>query len=383
MNEAEKTNMAALPRDVTSTYPLEAAPVSSSALCLSAKQWLLTLVLMILLCVSIPRLWPSIEDFKPGHDYRMPYALSDDYWLYSRYCQWVAHNCDVAVVGDSAAWGHYVPPDGSLSHYLNQGTDAQTFANMGIDGIHPVAMTGLLAYYGQAITDKKVVLSFNPLWMTSKKHDLQTEKEFRFNHPRLVPQFKPRIACYTESVPNRIAIVLERHIQVLSWVSHLRTAYFNTMDLSNWALAHPYETIPRRLPQPEETLEQQRPWNARGGATQDFPWVGLETSVQWAFFRRAIENLRDRGNTVFVLIGPFNEHMMTEKSLDTYRSIKAGVATWLQQNKVPYYLPPPLPSELYADASHPLRGGYAMLAQWLCADETFKSVILNPGELSQ
>jgi len=359
----------------------------SNELRLLVRQWLLTLAILMLLFVFMPGLWTMIEDFEPARDYRIPYTLSDDYWLYSRYCQASRDNHDVMVVGDSVVWGHYVPPDGSLSHYLNQMAGAQTFANMGIDGIHPVAMAGLLEYYGQAIRGKKVILSFNPLWMTSKKHDLQTEKEFRFNHPRLVPQFTPRIACYTESMTNRINIVMERHVQLLKWASHLSTAYFNKMDLSTWAMAHPYEfpmgAIPFRLPQPEETVEQAQPWNARGGAAQNFPWVGLETSVQWQFFKRAIKTLQSRGNTVFVLMGPFNEHMMTDQSLETYHSIKSGVETWLQQNRVPYYLPEPLPSELYADASHPLKAGYAMLAQWLCDDESFKSVILSSAEPAQ
>jgi hypothetical protein len=375
-----------LKKNVT-TVPPAATPVCDSEPGLSVRQWLFTGVLMVLLCVSIPRLWQTLEAFKPGRDYRMPYTLSDDYWHYQRYCQWSVDQHDVMVIGDSVVWGHYVPPDGSLSHYLNQMPGTRTFANLGIDGIHPAAMAGLLKYYGRAITGKTVILSFNPLWMTSKKHDLQTDKEFRFNHPRLVPQFTPKIACYTESIPNRAGIVVERHIPLLSWASHLRTAYFSKMDLSHWALAHPYEWpvrgIPFELPKPQATPEQEDAWHVRGATQQDFPWVSLETSVQWTFFKRAIKTLQDRGNTVFVLMGPFNEHMMTEKSLEKYHAIKAGVETWLQENKVPYSVPAPLPSELYADASHPLRGGYAMLAERLADDESVQAVVLSPAEPAQ
>ncbi len=359
----------------------EAMPFSSNALRLSVSQWLLTGALTVVLCAALPKLWALVEDFSPEQDYRLPYTLSDDYWLYRQYCQQSTATHEVMVVGDSVVWGHYVPMDGSLSHYLNEMASPQTFANMGIDGIHPAALAGLLKYYGQAITNKTVVLCFNPLWMTSKKHDLQTVKEFRFNHPRLVPQFKPNIACYTESVPNKIGIVLERHSELLSWTSHLRTAYYNKMDLSNWALEHPYDCpvpgIASRLPQPQTTAEQHKAWNTRGMVKQTFPWVDLDSSVQWRFFRRAVETLRKRDNTVFVLIGPFNEHMMTDTSLEAYHTIKAGIETWLQENKVPYTLPAPLPSELYADASHPLSKGYALLAQWLVEDDAFKSVVLD------
>ena len=198
-----------------------------------------------------------------------------------------------------------------------------------------------------------------------------------------MPQFTPRIACYTESLPGKLNIILERHVELLSWASHLRTAYFDKMDLSTWAMAHPYEWPLDDLFQPEATPEQEEPWNAQGRGAQNFPWVSLDTSVQWAFFKRAIETLRDRGNTVFVVVGPFNEHMMTEESLEKYHAIKAGVETWLHENKVPYSVPAPLPSELYADASHPLRDGYAMLAQRLFEDESFKSVILRSAEPAQ
>lgn len=369
------------------TSPPTATPVCDSEPVFSVRQWLFTGALMVFLFAFIPRFWQALEAFEPGNDYRVPYALSDDYWLFQRYCKEAVDEHDVMVIGDSVVWGHYVPPDGSLSHYLNQMPGYQSFANLGIDGIHPAAMAGLLKYYGQAITGNTVILSFNPLWMTSKKHDLQTNKEFRFNHPRLVPQFTPKIACYTESTPNRIDIVLERHIELLSWASHLRTAYFNKMDLASWALEHPYDSpfggVPFELPKPQDTQEQEDPWNARSARPQNFPWVSLDSSVQWSFFKRAVKTLQDRGNTVFVLMGPFNEHMMTEESLTKYRSIKAGVETWLQENRVPYSVPASLPSELYADASHPLRGGYAMLAQWLFEDESFKSVVLSSAEPAQ
>ena len=362
-------------------------PFGSNCVRLSGREWSVVAIVVSALFFLGPTLWERLEEFEPEPDYRLPYVLSSDYWLYERYCRWACSQGETLVIGDSVVWGHYVSQDQTLSHYLNEIAGDNRFANLGVDGIHPAALDGLLRYYGEDISNKTVILHLNPLWMSTPKHDLQSEKEFRFNHPRLVPQFLPRIACYTESVPNRIGIVLERKTPLLSWASHLRTAYFNKMDLSSWTMQHPYE-LPFRaltfeLPEPKETTEQDQPWNARGGTKQSFPWVSLESSVQWKFFRRAVENLREHGNTVFVLIGPFNEHMLKDKSLETYRSIKAGVETWLRENKVPYYLPAPLPSDLYADASHPLGGGYAMLARRLFDDESFKSVVLSPGGQSK
>jgi hypothetical protein len=74
---------------------------------------------------------------------------------------------------------------------------------------------------------------------------------------------------------------------------------------------------------------------------------------------------------VFVLVGPFNEHMLKEPSLKTYRRIKGEIAAWLEAEKIPHFVPAALPSELYADASHPLGPGYQALARQLLADQSF------------
>jgi hypothetical protein len=153
------------------------------------------------------------------------------------------------------------------------------------------------------------------------------------------------------------------------------------MDLSSWSVEHPYtcpaKTVTGQLPEPKETIEPVKPWNAGDETRYDFPWVGLETSLQWRFFRDSIEVLRERGNTVFVVVGPFNEHMMTEESLALYEQIKSGIEEWLRINNVPYYIPPTLPSEYYADASHPLGEGYKLMAEWIYGNKSFESAILD------
>ena len=81
--------------------------------------------------------------------------------------------------------------------------------------------------------------------------------------------------------------------------------------------------------------------------------------------------LRERGNDVLVVLGPFNEHMLEEKSRETYGDRRRAVEAWLEGQGIPHFAPALLPSELYADASHPLAGGYAQLAQQLLANEAF------------
>jgi hypothetical protein len=378
---------------------IEDVPFGSNYVRLPGREWIIVGIVFSAIFYLAPALWERFEKFEPDPDYRLPYELSSDYWLYNRYCRWACSRYETLVIGDSVVWGHYVPKGNTLSHYLNENaarlnsppkTGRSQFANLGVDGIHPVALAGLLKYYGRQISDKNVVLHLNPLWMSSQKHDLQITKEFHFNHPRLVPQFIPNIPCYKDSYSSRIWAVLERYMAFLSWTSHLKTNYFGGMDLPTWTLEHPYENplqaVPATLGSDQTRLRRARTstsvdfdqnehvsWTEKGIEKGDFQWVELATSLQWSFFRRTVELLKARGNTVFVLVGPFNEHMLTEESDTIYQKMKSEIEVWLQQNNIAYYMPPALPSEFYRDASHPLSEGYDMLAKQLFENQSFKS----------
>ncbi len=369
---------------------IEEVPYGSNCVRLSAREWLIIGIVFSALLYFGPTLWEHIERFEPGPDYRLPYDLSSDYWLHNRYCRWACSpspsegrgsRYETLVIGDSVVWGHFVSKDNTLSHHLNKNAGHNQFANLGVDGIHPAALAGLLKYYGRDIKGANVILHFNPLWMSSKKHDLQIDKEFHFNHPKLVPQFIPKIPCYKDSYSRRLSAVVERYVTFLSWTSHLKITYFDSMDLPAWTLEHPYgnplKAVTLQLPTFEDDGQNERiSWKEKGIAKQDFQWVELETSLQWNFFQQSIKMLKARGNTVFVLVGPFNEHLLKGKSIDTYRRMKSEIEAWLRQNNVPYYMPEALPSNLYVDASHPLSEGYAMLAKQLYENESFRSSIL-------
>jgi hypothetical protein len=208
------------------------------------------------------------------------------------------------------------------------------------------------------------------LWLSSPRHDLQADEEFRFNHPRLLPQFVPHIPCYKEEISPRIGILVEQRVPFSAWTNHLQQAYFDRTDLPSWTLEHPYEDptapVAQGLPPSDNLLRHESvPWTERGIKKQDFAWVEPGESLQWRSFRHAIEILERRGNRVFVLVGPFNEHMLSAQNLPEYAKVKAAIEAWLAENGVPYSAPAPLPSELYADASHPLAAGYALLARQL------------------
>lgn len=364
--------------------PAAAAPLSSSAVRLSPRQWLVAVVLVGLLWLGIPAAWRQIEPLPEGPDLRVPYPLSDDYWTVERHFRQAVSRKETLLIGDSVIWGHYVDRNGTLSHYLNQLTGRQRFANLGVDGIHPAALAGLVEHYGGAVRGRKVVLNCNLLWMSSARHDLQTEKEFSFNHPALVPQFWPRIPCYRETISGKLSNVVGRNVSMLAWVKHLQIAYFDNDDLPYWTIEHPYrspiQAITLELPSPDEPPQRQpvaKPWTEKGIGRFNPAWVELDTSIQWSCFRRIVQTLESRGNEVFVVVGPFNEHMLGDESRRVYQERKHHVEAWLGDNGIPCYVPPPLASRLYADASHPLAEGYRVLAEEMLDDESFQTFLVT------
>jgi hypothetical protein len=361
---------------------------------LSAGQWLVTVVIIVLVLLLLPRLWTKAERFDTGTDYRIPYQLSKDYWLYSRRVQQATDPAQVFVLGDSVVWGEYVLPDGTLSHFLDQ--EAKTtnrFINCGLNGLFPLAQEGLVSYYSPTLNHRKVIVQCNVLWMTSPKADLSTAKEEQFNHSRLVPQFFPRIPCYRADANERLAAAIEREIPFFAWVGHLQNAYFEQKSILKWTLEGDDQTPPRypngyknplaqiKLsvpttpqddPQRGPKSTRHKPWSSQGQNTTSFEWVSLDSSLQWQAFQRVIGTLRQRENDILVVLGPFNEHMVSEQSRPALQAIRQGISTWLTQQQLAHLVPEALPSELYADASHPLTEGYARLAKQLYETEIFQ-----------
>jgi len=374
-----------------------AVPFGSNAVRLSPRQWLIALLIIAAVLIALPRAWEGVEPMDIDADYRLPYRLSDDYWTFSRWAR-VAAAAEpgpppVLVVGDSVIWGHYVAPGQTLSGHLNAcETDALvSYANLGVDGIHPAALAGLLEYYGRAVAHRDVILHCNLLWLSSARHDLSSRKEVAFNHPRLVPQFVPRIPCYRESADARLAMAIGRHLEFLAWADHVRVAYFGSKDLASWSLEHPYGcpagAVTLALPRPDEPptpTPDARPWTEKGIPRFGPTWVPLGESFQWASFRRALQVLRRRGCRVFVVVGPFNEPMLQNESLRTYKRMQREVAAWLNENGVPHVVPAALASDLYADASHPLSEGYRLVAKGLLQDASFQAFMRkSPGRDSK
>jgi hypothetical protein len=354
---------------------------------LNFKNWIAAIGILAVLIWATPRAWKDFETFETTADYRIPYALSKDYWLYQRRIEQKTSATNILVIGDSVVWGEYVMPDGTLPHFLGE-----RFINAGVNGLYPLAIEGLVNNYAP-LRNRKVILHCNLLWMSSPKADLQENKAQQINHSRLLPQFQ-KIPSYRADANERLGVLVERNVQFMSWVTHLQTTYFNNKSIPQWTLAddgneppqfpnaykNPLSQIAMHVPpapsdDPERGPKSPRhkPWTQTGAAPVHFDWVPIDQSLQWTAFVRTLETLRARGNDVLVVIGPFNEHMIAPDSKDGFVKLRDGVRAYLQQAKIPFATPAVLPSELYADGSHPLTEGYRLLAAELEEDAAFKA----------
>jgi hypothetical protein len=361
---------------------------------LNLRLWIATVGVVVFLWAAVPVVWKRIEPLETRLDYRIPFALSRDYWLYARRLERARDRQAVFLVGDSVVWGEYVLPDGTLSHFLDRESGVTNrFLNAGVNGMFPLALEGLVAHYGQSIGKRKVLLPCNLLWMTSPKADLSTDKEEAFNHSRLVPQFSPRIPCYRADASERLAALLERQAGFLQWVGHLENVYFGQKSIPSWTLADdggepptypnlnrcPIGQIHLQVPSPfgpdperGPTSNRHHAWSQSSARLVEFEWVQAGASLQWQAFQRTVNTLRARGAEVLVILGPFNESMLAPDNKPAYLKLRDTIATWLKSEGVPHVVPDPLPSDHYADASHPLTDGYALLAKRLWADATFQ-----------
>ena len=349
----------------------------SNAFRLTLREWILCGLLICAATIAIPKMWQQVERFSAPPDYRVPYALSDDYWTYQRLVHHAIENEQILLIGDSVVWGEYVTPSGTLSEALNRHAGRTKFVNGGLNGSHPLALAGLVRHHARRLRDTQVILHCNLLWLSSAERDLQTDRETTFNHPELVPQFWPRIPCYKAPIEERMGICIDRISDIRMWVRHLRIRDFESLDVPSWSLEHPY-TNPLSQVQFGQVQPLNQPhsaptsWTERGIGIQDMPWIDLDTSLQWQAFQRTVELLQSRHNQVFVIVGPFNEHMLSTASQYRYLVMKQAAESWLRERGIPYHQSAVLPSEDYGDASHPLAAGYIQLAKQVYEDAAFQ-----------
>lgn len=382
---------------------------SSHALRLSGRQWVALAGVLAALALLLPATWDRVEPFDPCGDYRLPYEFSQDYWHCARWFRESARRDPVLVIGDSVVWGEYVGLGESLPGQLNRLTGGGRFANLGVNGLHPAAMLGILRYHGGAIRGRSVMVVLNTLWMSSARHDLREapsegeEVRATFNHPALVPQFWPSVPRYTAPFDERVGIVVERASPFLGWVSHLKirgahvgeghkghgqAATGETAEMAQRSaepriddpLPKPFGAFLDAVPEPAPGPHgQPMTWEERGLPVGRIPWPDARESLQWRFFREVVALLRSRGNRVCVFVSPFNPHMQAAESRGRHDAMVREMTAQLADAGVAVLCGAPLPGAEYADASHPLAPGYARLARALMSDPVFREWLSGDG----
>lgn len=283
-----------------------------NAVRLTLRHWLSVAAIAGLVLPGTPWLWKRIERFDMSSDYRVPFALSKDYWLYQRQLERIPKDRPV-LIGDSVVWGEYVRADGTLSHFLSeQLAQPGQVVNAGVNGLFPLALEGLVRYYAGPLRHRQIILHCNLLWLSSPKADLHTAKEERFNHADLVPQLVSHIPCYRAGLNHRLAVVLEREFPFAQWANHLQIAYFGQKNVLSWTLEeedgnpprfpnafkNPFSQITLAVPgepaiDPERgpASPRHKPWSNTGQGSTRFEWVELERSLQWAAFQRLVPQI--------------------------------------------------------------------------------------------
>ena len=221
------------------SHPGGAATPRPHGFWLTSRQWFMVATLMLVMLSSLPSVWKAIEPFDPEMDYRVPYATSQDYWLFQRHLETSLPERPVFFVGDSVVWGEYVTADSTWTAFLNQRRQEgdQSFVNLALNGLYPLALEGLVTHYAGPLEQSRVMLHFNLLWMSSPQADLSEPKQQVFNHPTLVPQWWPGIPSYHASFEMRLSSSIGHHWPWFPWVRHLNIQYWDQKDPYAWTLA--------------------------------------------------------------------------------------------------------------------------------------------------
>jgi len=353
---------------------------SSNAMRLTPRQWLVTLTLFVLVLSAFPKLWKHFETFDTPTDFRLAGTYRDDYWIFSGWTEQAADQYPILFMGDSVIWGAYVANEHTLPAHLNSIFDQQQIANLAIDGLHPVAMKGLLDHYGSAISGTKIILHFNPLWLSSKRQDLTAAEEFPINHPRLLPQWSPDIESYHENFEAKVGIVQQRYLPYVNMVNHLRLCHLNNRNFSRWVIDNPRKNPFAQIVTNMNVASQQgtddsRDFRQRNLAPRDWQWVSMADSFQWKYFIKTVKILHKRGSDVFVMVGPVNPHMLTPESRIRLENLYSDTTAWLKDSGIVHFVVPDMEPALYADATHPTAAGYELIAERMLADEKVRNWI--------
>ncbi len=356
---------------------------NSNSIVLSGREWLAATALFLAIGFGLDFGWRRWEKLPPESDYRSTCWAErmSDYWAYSQWTRAARDRHRILLIGSSVIWGQEVPNTETLSHFINSELGRDDVANLGIDGLTDAAMTGLFKHYGRHLRDTNIILEFNPLWMSSPRRDLRGSGNdiWQFHHPRLVPQFDRRISYY-RSFGERLGYAIEHRLRLPPFVRHLMVNDFENKSIGAWLMDHPYRFPPAALTFTPAPMMKDRqglgtPWSSRKDAQiRDDPFLRIVESLQWEFYLKALGRLREKGNNVFVLLGPYNSYCLTEASRGRLFTMMDEVKRQLAELGYLYFdsTHDLLPSAEFGDQCHLLKRGHALLARALAGDAAFQ-----------
>jgi len=355
---------------------------NSNSLILSMPEWIFVGFLFVAIITLLSLRWHRWEKFNPDSDYRLPCweEKKSDYWAFSRWCKYARSRYKVFVIGGSVIWGQEVKNDETMSHYLNQfAGNEELFANMALDGLHPVAMYSLAKYYGRYLNNKHILLLCSPFWMSSKNFDLQGDW-YDFHHPRLAPQFWPRIKCYKEKTDVRLGVLLERNIPFIGLIRHILSNYYENMNVQKWMAKYPYRNplaciTFKSAAVLAEVQGTGTSWQQKECYRENLDVYKLSASesLQWEYFKKTIKLMQSRNNKLFVLL-LYHPYLLSPESRKRLARFCEGIGDWLDEEKISYFdVETDIPSRYYADeCSHLLKEGHIRIAKLLLQDKGFQ-----------
>jgi hypothetical protein len=352
----------------------------SNAMVLTPRDWLYAVVISAVIISAVYFGWGSWERYEPGPDHRETCwaELQSDYWAYMRWIRYARDHYDILLLGDSVVWGQEVSNDRTISHYLNEQLGGEKVANVGNDGLFMAGINGAVRYYGDYLNDTDVIVQCNPLWFDTPQRDLRGEKKSRYHHPRLIPQFDPRITYYHD-LNTRLGYQIEHSFRVFPFVRHLMANYFDNTSISKWMNDHPYENPFAEITFMSSDVMAEKQgrgvdWETKEMDVADKPFVELDESIQLELFMDALDRIRQKGSRVFVLIGPYNQHHLVPSSRAVLFERMTELKQVFDDRGYPYYdtFSAGLPSRTFADNCHLLAEGHEIVARALAGDPRFQ-----------
>jgi hypothetical protein len=346
------------------------------------KYILITIIIAAVMALTY--ILPLTIDYDFTENYRIPHSMNEDYYLYKKYSKHVSSTDLIQVIGDSVIWGHYVDKDNTLTAHLNKTVEAidpdlphKKFMNMGLEGIFPAAMTGLIEKFSAGLKNKKIIVGFNLLWISSSKHDLSGEAENNINHKRLLPQVYPKIPAYNPNIEERLSAIISRSMPLIL-IEHIKMNRFREKNFYLWTMDHPHNSIINYFSGTSSDIYSPPPvMKLDHTDKQNINWTDLDKSVQWEFMLKTLIRLKKNKNDIFILITPFNTYMITDESSNKYYSIISNIREELTGIGMNFIIPEIHEKNFFADSSHFTSEGYRFIAESILNNDEFKKFIIN------